>query len=395
MKTVSNLSSPRRLRLLDWLLIVVFSTLLALPTLDYFTGVDVTRPPDENRLPTPKPHLARWNLPGMESYLSGAEAYFNDHFGFRKRLIRWCQQWKSRLYRDESGHKVIVGQHGWLFTGELEMIEHYLGMAKFTPQQLHDWQTLLEKRRDWLAARGIKYLFVVAPDKHDIYPEELPAWLQSAARADRETKLDQFLAYMQAHSTVEVLDLRPALRAAKTTAPTYLQLDSHWNFFGGFIAGQQVIQALRQQFPDLPPLRLEDFDWTNVPEATGDLSRLMGKQMAEHNFYVFKTKPGLIAPEVRLATNIVSAWDAHKQSYISETAAPLTVNAVIFHDSFAIPWRQFFGQSFKRIVFMSEHREFNTKVIEQNHPQVVVNEILERFFNTFDPNEIMAKDGLP
>ncbi|MEI9865253.1 MAG: hypothetical protein WDN00_12025 [Limisphaerales bacterium] len=45
-----------------------------------------------------------------------------------------------------------------------------------------------KKRRDWLAKRGIAYLFVVAPDKHSIYPEELPGW---AVKVRPQTKLDQ------------------------------------------------------------------------------------------------------------------------------------------------------------------------------------------------------------
>src|ERR1035437_7331477 len=140
----------------DWLLVAAFAALLWLPTVDFFTGIDVTRPPDENRLPAPKPRFTRWNFSGVQNYMAGVETYFNDHFGFRKRLIRWNLQWKSRLYQDESGHKAVLGQHGWLFTGELQMIEHYLGLAKFSPAQLQSWQKLLEKRRDWLAARGIR-----------------------------------------------------------------------------------------------------------------------------------------------------------------------------------------------------------------------------------------------
>ena len=140
-----------------------FFALLWLPVIDCFTGLDVARPPDENRLPAPRPQWAGWNFSGAQQFMAQAEAYFNDHFGFRKRLIRLSHQWKSGLFRDESGHKVVIGPHGWLFTGELQMIDHFLGLEHFTPAQLEAWRKLLEKRRDWLAARGIKYLFVVAP----------------------------------------------------------------------------------------------------------------------------------------------------------------------------------------------------------------------------------------
>jgi alginate O-acetyltransferase complex protein AlgJ len=375
--------------------IFIFLAVLWLPIVDNLTGIDVTRPPGENRLPARWPQLAQGNFSGLQHYLAGTETYYNDHFGFRKRLIRWNQQWRQRLYRDESGFKVVTGQHGWLFTGELQMIEHYLGTAKFSTAQLQAWQKLLEKRRDWLAARGIKFLFIITPDKQSIYPEELPDWLQAAAPAHCETKLDQFLRHMKEHSTVEVLDLRPALLAAKTNAPLFLQTDTHWNYLGGFIGGQAVIRTLQKNFPELPPLRNENFLWCRTNSSGGDLARQAGREIVENNFYSYTTVGGLAAPNVQISSNIFSSWGPHNVGVISENPAPLTVHAVFFHDSFAHAWQGLFGYSFKRVVFLNEKREFSTKLIEENHPQVVGVEMLERFFNTLVPEELMAQDALP
>jgi hypothetical protein len=387
-------NQPSRRARLDWVLIAAFLFLLWAPTLDSFFDLDHSRQPGENRLPAPFPKWHEARLGEARKYIGGLDDYFSDHFGFRKQLIRWFQNWKIGLYHDHSVYKVLIGPNHWLFLGEGQMVEHYLGIMKFTPQQLQAWQRVLEKRRDWLAARGVKYLFVLAPDKQDIYPEELPAWLRNAAPASRETKLDQFLKYMQEHSTVEIFDLRPPLLAAKKIAPTYLQNDTHWNRFGGFVACQEVIKTLTKQFPDLPPLRLEDFTWTNMPATGGDLARMLGSDAPEKNYFTFKPKPSVITLEVREATNCVSAWDFHKQAFISENPAPLLETAVVFHDSFGAVWRPFLGHSFKRIVFMSENREFNLRVILENRPRIVVNEVLERYFNTQNPQELLTHDGL-
>lgn len=382
-------------RVANGVVIFIFLAGLWLPILDNLTGIDVARPPDENRLPARRPQLAAWNFSSGQQFIAGTEAYYNDHFGFRKRLIRWSQQWKQQWYQDQNDFNVVVGKHGWRFTSQLQMIEHFLGMAKFSTAQMQAWQKLLEKRRDWLAARGIKFLFVVTPDKQSIYPEELPDWLQNAAPGHRETKLDQFMQFMRAHSTVEVLDLRPTLLAAKTKAPLFLQTDSHWNYFGGFIAGQEVIRTLQNTFPELPPLRGEDFIWTNLPSGGGDLARLAGRELIENNCFTFDVRPGLTAPKVQVDAGAYSSWGQHSVRVTLENPTPLTVHAVVFHDSFAHAWQMIFGYSFKRIVFLNEHREFNTKLIEANHPHVVVVEMLERFFNTLGPEELMAKDGLP
>jgi len=388
-------TTPSRKAWADWLVVCIFAALLWLPTFDFFTGIDVTRPPDENRLPAPKPKLTERSFSGFQNYTGDTEIYFNDHFGFRKRLIRWCQQWKAGLYHDYSGHKVVVGQHGWLFTGELQMIEHYLGMQQFTPAQLRSWQQLLEKRRDWLAARGIKYLFVIPPDKHSVYPEELPGWLQNAAPTNRVTKLDQFVQYMKANSTVEILDLRPSMLAAKTTAPLYLQNDTHWNQFGSFIGAQDVIHSLSKDFANLQPLKLADYRWTNSPTAKGDLLSFLGVQRPEKNYFEFTPQsPGLV-PQVQASENVVSTWKTRKPGAISENSSANMGTMIIFGDSFCHGWHLYLGSRFQRIFFFGENREFNVRIIEENHPQVVVNEMLERMFNTHNPGEIMVRDALP
>jgi alginate O-acetyltransferase complex protein AlgJ len=394
MNPATDNTRPRR-PWADYILIAVFVLLLWAPTLDSFFRLDHSRPPGENRLPAPFPEWPRARPGDAQKFLGGLESYFNDHFGFRKKLIRWFQNWKLGLFHDRTVYNVITGRNGWLFTSDLQMVEHYLGMAKFTPAQLKSWQTLLEKRRDWLAQRGIQYLFVIPPDKQTVYPEELPVWLADAAPAGHETKLDQFLKYMQANSTVPILDLRQPLQAAKKIAPTYLQNDTHWNLFGGFVSCQEVIRTLAQRLPGLPALRLEDFQWTNLPATGGDLARMAGSDAVEKNYFEFYPDPGLPAFKIYDATNIVSLWDAHKKSLIAESPAPLAKTAVVFQDSFGLAWQKFLGYDFKKIMFMPDNREFNAAVISENHPDVVINEMLERYFNTLDPEEMRARDALP
>ncbi len=388
-------SIPLRKPWADWLIIGLFAALLWLPTLDFFSAMDRTEPPGENRLPAPRPRLERRDLSGVQAYFAAAEAWFNDHFGFRKRLIRWFQQWKMRLYHDLSGYSVVPGQNGWLFRGEDQMVDHYLGMAKFTPAQLQCWQTLLEKRRDWLAARGIRYLFVIPPNKQVVYSEFLPVWLQKATPARRETKLDQFLQYMKEHSTVAILDLRPVLLAAKTNAPIYLQNDMHWNALGSFIACREVIKNLRHELPDLPPLRPEDFTWTNTPTTGGDLARILGWQVAEPHHFSCQPGPALSALHTNENRAFKSNWGIKPLSIVENPTAALRHNVVLFNDSFGASWTQFLGHSFKRSVFEAESREFYTPLISSNAPAVVISEMLEGFFYIRDPQEMLAKDALP
>ncbi len=271
----------------------LFLLLLWLPMLDSVFHFDWTASLNENRRMAEWPELPRsWH--GLQAYAGGLEAYYNDHFGCRKCLVQWHNKLKWSLFREKIAGDVrlLPGKDGWLYYTEGDMVDHYTGELQFTPEQLHDWQVLLEKRRDWLAKRGIKYLFVVAPDKHTIYPEYLPDWIK---KVRPQTKLDQFIAYMREHSTVPVLDVRDVIRAAKTPHPVYMRTDTHWNDIGAFVAYQKLVESMARQLPalKLEPLPLASFDLTNRLMPGGDLARLLGLSMTESNAWFLNPKPGL------------------------------------------------------------------------------------------------------
>ena len=379
----------------DLILIGVFWLLLWAPSLDTVFRVDHSRQPGENRLPAQFPIWDHVHPAAVQRYLTGLDNYFADHFGFRNKLIRWFQNLKISLFHDRSVYNVIAGQHGWLFSSDLKMIEHYLGIARFTSGELEQWQSLLEKRRDWLAKQGIEYLFVIPPDKQSIYPEELPQWLLNATPTNRSCKLDQFLQHMAKNSTIRILDLRPPLLDAKNVRPTYLKNDSHWNLYGGFIACQELIKVLSRPFADLPPLLISDFAWSNAPATGGDLARILGSEFPDQNLFQVTPGNGLVPLATVLATNIDSVWDQHRMVVITENPSPRARSAMVFNDSYGDALHPFLGYSFKRVVYVHDNREFNPSAILANKPDVVISEMLQRYFNTLSPVELLAKEPLP
>jgi len=374
-------------RWLDRALIGLFALLLLLPLLDIAFQIDPTPPQSENRLLAAFPQRPD-GMAGLKKFQSGWEAYFNDHFGCRKVLVMWHNKLKWSLFKEKNARNVLVGTGGWMFASEKRMVEHFCGALQFTEPELNGWQKLLERRRDWLAQRGIKYLFILAPDKQSIYPEYLPAWLKDLGG---QTKVDQFFAYMKAHSTVEVLDLRPALFAAKKTAPVYLKTDTHWNQFGIFIAYEKVVQTLAQhQLPGLVPVALEAFDRTNRIEAGGDLVNMRGIRisMAESNAVFLTPKPGLPALETTIPTG------EHVMDLATVKNPHGSGLAIVNTDSFGRGWIQFLSYQFGEVDYYWQYH-LDAKQIGQKQPVVVVNEMIERFFNVTDPKELFAQDVLP
>jgi alginate O-acetyltransferase complex protein AlgJ len=371
---------PTSRTLTQWtnvVLIALFMLMLWLPTLDTVFHLDHSSSFNEKRQMARFPQL-KSGMVGVKEYIAGLESYFNDHFGYRKRLIHWHNNWKYMLFRDKIGTDVIVGRDDWLFYTDGEMVDHYRGVRQFAPQELTDWQTLLEHRRDWLAQRGIKYIFFVAPDKQSIYSEQLPAWL---TKVRPDTKLDQFLAFMRAHSTVDVLDLRPALRDARRIAPTYYKTDTHWNLFGGFVACQEIVKNLSLQQPGLEPLSLDSFEQENKLTRGGDLANLLGldvNEISEDNAILLAPKANL--PPLEKGANFTKNSKARG-------------SVIVFHDSFGAAMEPFLGYSFGSVIYIGQH-ELDARSVEREKPAIVISEIVEREFNVSDPKEMMKKEVL-
>jgi len=385
-------SKPIRQRWADWLVIAVFIALIWAPTLDECFHLDRARPPGENRLPAPLPKLQHPNFADAQKFITGLDAYFNDHFGFRKRLICLHRLWRLNFFRDRKGFRsVVAGKDGWFYFNENQMVDHFRGTLRFTPNQLEDWRSYLESYRDWLAARGVKFLFVVVPDKESIYPENLPAWMN---KVQPESKLDQFFAYMQKRSTVEVLDLRPCLREARKTTPVYLKNDSHWNQFGAFVAYETLAAALARQLPEIQPATLDDYDRTNKIIPTGDLVALGDIRTAESNAWFFTPKPSLPPLETT-----VSNLPKRGEIMVATRNVRADGRAVVYYDSMGAYWVPFLGQNFGRVTwFPDEHlteKFFDPKFIELEKPKVLIVEVIELWFNVAKPKELMTQDKLP
>jgi hypothetical protein len=141
----------------------------------------------------------------------------------------------------------------------------------------------------------------------------------------------------------------------------------------------------------LPPLRSEDFSWSNAPAVGGDLARMIGARPPEPNWLAFTPEPGVPLPVVRSAPEAGPAPGI--RTLITENPAR-TVSAVVLHDSFGAKWAPFLGCSFKRIVYRWAPG-LEPRIIAEYQPQVVIDEMLERFVDSRDPSALLAQDKLP
>jgi len=316
------------------------------------------------------------------------EAYYNDHFTFRTRLIYLNNLLTYKIFRTSANAKVIIGKEGWLFLGNINPyfneIDYYRNLKPFTIRELRYWQLLLEGRRNWLRRRGIQYLFVVAPNKSTIYPEFMP---DEVKKINPGSRLDQLIAHLQRYSTMEIVDLRPALRAAKEIRPAYYRTDTHWNEWGGYVAYREIIQRLQAHYRFIRPQSLQGFQLRLQPFRSGDLAFMLSlPDIFWENVWQIEAKAPLPA-RVLPAEDLLPQKGLATISVHTCASGPLPA-ALMVHDSFAHPLKKFLSQDFSKTVYiMNWALNFWDKIIEREGIKIVIDEMVEySLLNRFPSN---------
>jgi hypothetical protein len=362
-------------RLADLAVIVMFLTSLGVPAARALLGPPA--PPEmENRALTPMPELA-WKTRVLNDFPVQFENYFRDRFGGRGRLIRCLNTAQADWLHLPALSKVGMGKQGWLFYFEEPVGKDYRINTPFGPDVLLHWQRCLEARRDWLARQGIRYVFVIAPDKQSIYPEMIPRLLRR--RGNVGGRLDQLVNHQKAFSDVPVLDLRGPLREAKTRERVYAVTDSHWNEFGAYVAYHCLLDALTPDFPAVQPLPRSAFVSLTIPKKGGDLARMLS-----FNDRLLEQDPALVP---RLARQAQKEDLGFRVPYLAEEmqpqlwtrADPTLPRAIMFRDSFGSALIPFLSEHFQRILYLwQEPFQFDSEIIQRERPDVVIQEIVER-----------------
>jgi alginate O-acetyltransferase complex protein AlgJ len=366
--------------------IACFLTVLAAPGLATLAGVDAGVTRDENRNLAPPPDLApTWSA--LAAFPAAFTSYFQDHFAFRARLVRWQAALRLLVLNVSPSPTVIRGQDGWLFYADDGALDDYLNAVPLSAADLAHWTSTLQHTQDWLEARGIAYLFVVAPDKHEIYPEFMPDTIRRHAGP---TRSDQLVGHLRARSTVPVLDLRPALLEAKRDARIYHRTDSHWNDLGAFVASQQILGRLHEltggRMPELAPPQAGAFDRRTGRASGQDLARMLGLEgwVSEDDLQMRPRQP--LARTVEPPDADPDFDDGRLVTAVARAGLP---RAVVYRDSFGSALVPFLSQHFSRALYLWEY-DVDPRVIEQERPQVVIHQWAGRRLSTRLPYDAFA-----
>jgi hypothetical protein len=215
--------------------LVVAVTLLGL-CLPWALLVGGLRPkPIENRPLVPFPQLTGTGLLDASS-MRAIDAFLADNIALRSYAVRIRGE-VIALSGGTGNPQVLRGRDGWLFT-----------RAEFEPTCRYPVATVtgaLVAAKTAFAAAGRTFRFVAVPDKHTIYPDELPPanpFPPPCTELQRGTVRAAF-----ARLGPVAVDGWSALAAARATDPgelLYYRADTHWTQIGALAVIKSLVLSL-------------------------------------------------------------------------------------------------------------------------------------------------------
>ncbi|MEO1642718.1 MAG: hypothetical protein AAFR74_05230 [Pseudomonadota bacterium] len=357
----------------------------------------------ENKTPTALPPLSRETLNNRLAFTQISD-WAADTFSTKRAGVYGMNALRWYGFKSSNDPQARVGKDGWFFYGGVSMTRDYERSegGVFEGGYKNEIRVWMKEIEAWGEEQGIRVVFVVAPNKHTIYPEHMPDTLK---RADIPANVRLVEDLAQATAPSIAVAMTDDLIAAKADGQTYYKIDTHWNYQGGLIGMRSIARTL-ESGPRAVELVPEP-QWTTESyiESPGNFGQLMGLPFEEEG-----QKPvpvgGWTIDRVRLSEveETLLPNPTRALNVYENTAAPDGPVALMLGDSFMEgmlePLAARFGKMYSMNLWSTRNtptNRFPIRLIREIDPDVLIIEIVERRLRACNRGECRAqlKGDLP
>ncbi|PWE21265.1 alginate O-acetyltransferase AlgX-related protein [Aliarcobacter skirrowii] len=289
--------------------------------------------------------------------------------------------------------QAIIGKDNFLFlgNGHDNVVDKSNGVYRPTKEEINNWTNKLKDLQKWYEDRDIKFVIVIAPNKHSIYKEKLPNWMQY----DGKTITDDIVEQANIKN-INMLDLREKLIESKQQESDilYWKTDTHWNEKGASIAFDTIINKINNIYQ----LNLQKPKYNLNPSTRGggDLSNflkinnILDKDYEKNYSYSFEKKYNICKGNINKDKNFLEKCEGIDNPIVGINSQPQYIrnensenkNKLLFLcDSFATAPSQLYNGTFSSIYKFHWAHINGQKLatfVEINKPDVVIYQIVER-----------------
>ena len=319
--------------------------------------------------------------------------YFEDHFAFRQRLVRWQAIARLRALRRLTVRRRDQGARRLAVLRRRRRDGGLRGSAAVHRRRARSCGArTLQDTSDWLRAQGIAYVFVISPDKHVIYPEYMPATIRRAA----VSRIDQLV--VAPARALHRARARPAAGAARgqgaasasTTAPTHTGTTA-----APSSATSRSSMPLPRTSRRCRGLHAARSSHASCDPQGLDLAGMLGLTS------VLDEDDLVLVPRRPATARILEPQHPNPRlmhARIVTEAPNRGPRAVVFMDSFGAGLVPFLSEDFSRVVYLWQNN-MDPQIVQQERPQVVIQEWVGRRLATLLPYnpvpDMSARSGGP
>lgn len=179
----------------------------------------------------------------MKQTLKEGELAFSDNLFLQDVFAGIDVNLKFFLTREIESTQVLFGKEGWLFyktENDGDPIADYTGDLDYSKETKEKIKQNLLALQAYVKEKGAEFVFLVPPNKEQIYKKYMPDYLEHA----KISRSDRLLKELKKTTNLKIIDPKPNLLRYADRYPLYYRLDSHWNQLGAFLAEQDLLFEL-------------------------------------------------------------------------------------------------------------------------------------------------------
>ena len=228
----------------------------------------------ENRMLSQFPKIEDLNPMSVSEYRKELSAWFEDNLGLRDQYLTLSGILKYNLLHRAKTSKVEIGRDCFLYLADEGNLELETSKSAEFMEKLPEYAKVQQEISDKLKLQGIDYVFMIAPGKPAIYPENI----SSSDHVVTDTIGDAMYDYLTDNTNVHAYWPKDILLEAKDNEAgeaLYLKTDTHWTTYGRNIAYRDLIDTMNSWgFTDAKPADVRFYE--SEDPYIGDLSNMMG-----------------------------------------------------------------------------------------------------------------------
>lgn len=358
--------------------------------------------PSENRQVVSMTGIDRFTSHGLMRFFGNKNQYIDDRLMGKEELVPVLNELlldPKKVSRFDLS-KGLIGKNEWIFLGNdySRVIDKHC--QENFPLDNYEFQSSINKidlLKNTTEGLGGTYVLFIAPDKHNIYCDELPQWLGDTCK-NSEIYTRKLISKIEDETSVNVVYPAVELKSQISKGQLFHKSDTHWNLLGGkvgFVALMRNMERLGliRDFQEIPLMDLKQIR----NEKLGDLAHILalpsGYKISKDFDYLFQRPDQLLVrwkevnKKEELKPFTVSSGSAPSKfyAYMKNESAMYRTKLLVLCDSFNNAMSPYFNMYFSNVMYVSRRSSMDEKIqaINKFKPAIVINEIVERDLDNF------------